>query len=168
MENGAGPDTLAAFASLAGARCEGKTPMLKFSIVLNNRSDESLILSRRALWNAQLRFGASDTDLRSGKYEKIVVIAPEKTDYSDAGAFLSLSPGMAYREEREYPIAGVGLAGKSAVQLVFFTWPPQDVSQANDQRARWAKTGTLFTETVESSQVPLRLDATSLGGCYPN
>ena len=166
VEKGSGGDAVVAFASLSGARCDGKILRLKFSVVLNNRTEYRLVLNRRALWNAQLRFGASDADILAGKYEKTVIVAPDKVDYSDVRAFLPFDPGMVYSEEQEYPVADTGLLkGKSAVQILFFTWPPLETDQIQAQQARWAKFGNLFTDDVLAPSAPMQLDRKALAEC---
>jgi hypothetical protein len=165
MDAGRPPDSVVAFLSLSGARCDGKTPLLKFSILVNNRTRTRIILNRRALWNAQVRFGATNADILGGKYEKIVLMVPDKTDYSDKQAFFFLGPGMVYHQEKEYPVIGADLKGKSAVQFLFFMWPPLEEDQIDAQRTRWSKFGYLFTDDVETPPAPLNLDSKFLDSC---
>lgn len=165
VEAGSGPDSVVAFLSLSGARCERNTLLLKFSIVLNNRTRTTVVLNRRALWNAQIRFGATNAEILAGKYDKIVVMVPDKADYSDENAFFSLGPGMIYYQEREYPAIGVDLKGKSAVQVLFFTWPLMEKDLIDTQRSRWAKFGYLFTDDLVTPPASLSLDSGLLGGC---
>jgi hypothetical protein len=164
---GIGPpeDPVEAFVSLSGQKCKGTTPWLKFSIVLTNTTERRMILNRRALWNAQIRFGASDADILAGKYEKMVVFIPDKGDYADEKAFFLLAPGMVYSEDREYAALGTDLKGKSAVQFLFFSWPPTDEDQIEAQRTRWAKAGYLYTDDIVTSPVSLKLDPELVNGC---
>jgi hypothetical protein len=165
MEAGRPPDLVEAFLSLSGARCDRNALLLKFSIILSNGTRTRIVLNRRALWNAQVRFGATSADILAGKYEKIVTMVPDKADYSDEHAFLTLGPGMVYYQEREYPVIGADLKGKSAVQFLFFTWPLMETDQIDAQRTRWAKVGYLFTDDLETPPAPLKLDSKLLDGC---
>lgn len=165
VEAGSGLDPVVVFASLSGARCEGKTLYLKFSILINNRTGTRLILNRRALWNAQFRFGASASEILAGKYEKTVFVVPDKTDYSDMNAFLPLDPGMILNQEREYPVIGLNFKGKSAFQLLFFTWPPLETDQIDAQRSRLAQYGHLFTDDIATPPAPLMIDRGILESC---
>jgi hypothetical protein len=122
-------------------------------------------LNQRALWNAQVRFGATNADIMAGKYEKIVLMVPDKTDYSDQHEFFFLGPGMVYHQEKEYPVIGADLRGKSAVQFLFFTWPPLEDDQIDAQRTRWSKFGYLFTDDVATPPAPLKLDSKLLESC---
>lgn len=164
---GVGPseNPVEAFVSLSGQRCAGSTPMLKFSVVLTNTTERRMILNRRVLWNAQIRFGASDADLLAGKYEKIVVFIPDKSDYSDEKAFFLLDPGMVYSEDRDYAAIGTNLRGKSATQFLFFAWPPFEEDQIEAQRTRWAKAGYLYTDDIVTPPVRLKLDSEIVNGC---
>jgi hypothetical protein len=159
-------DAVEAFLSFSGARCNGETPWMKFSIVLHNTSAATIILNRRALWNGQLRFAATGADILAGKYEKIAVLVLDKTDYSDPSAFFLLGPDMVYHEEREYAVTGANLTGKSAVQFLFFTWPPTEKDQIDALRARGARVGNLYTDDIETPPAPIRLDPNLSGGCH--
>ena len=65
----------------------------------------------------------------------------------------------------EYPVNGVDLKGKSAVQFLFFTWPLMEVDQIDAQRARWAKVGYLYTDDTETRPTPLKIDPKLVNGC---
>jgi len=165
MDGGQPPDSVEAFVSLSGDRCDGKTPLLKFSIVVRNTTEGTIVLSRHALWNAQVRFAATDADMLAGKYEKIVVFVDDKTDYTEEKAFFALGPGMFYNQEHEYPVMGANLKGKSAVQFLFFTWPLGQDNLIEGQRTRWSKVGYLFTNPIETPPATLKLDPQFLNGC---
>lgn len=79
---------------------------------------------------------------------------------------LGFDPGMIYSQEQEYPVVDTGLLrGKSAVQILFFTWPPLETDQIQAQQARWAKFGNLFTDDVLAPSAPLPLDRKALAEC---
>jgi hypothetical protein len=165
MAAGKPRDSVEAFASLSGQRCNGTTPLLKFSIVLYNTTEGRIVLSRHALWTAQVRFAATDADMLAGTYEKIVVFVDDKVDYTDEKAYFALGPGMVFQQEQEYPILGANLKGKSAVQFLFFTWPLGQDKLIDGQRDRWAKVGYLFTNAVETPPTALKLDAQLSSAC---
>ncbi len=158
------PGPLEAFMTFSGATCESGTPTLKFSVAVYNASDTRIVLYKNSLQQAQARFAATTADILAGKYEKIAFIPGVLVDLSDEHLFMALSPGMAYKEEREYPIIGLDLKGKAAVQFVFFTWPATQ-SDEETQRARWAKAGSLYTGTIIADPIPIAVDPKLLQSC---
>jgi len=156
---------LEVFASLLGARCADHTVWLKFSHTLHNVGEERVILYKEPLKNSQARFAATEADIQSGKYEKLVFFTPTQPDFSSKDSFLALSPGIVYSEDHEYPILGLDLRGKAAVQFLFFTWPPGSEKEVEIQRARWRDAGSLYAETIATIPIPLKVDQALLESC---
>ena len=163
---GAAPpaDPLEAFMTFLGGTCDSGTLRLKFSIFVHNTTDTRIVLYRNALQEAQARFAATPADILAGKYEKLAFIPGAIIDLSDEHLFMALGPGMFYSEEQEYPIIGLDLKGKAAVQFVFFTWPPTQDNE-DTQRARWADVGFLYTGTISSDPIPIAVDPQLLQSC---
>jgi hypothetical protein len=158
-------EPLEAFASFVGATCADNTIWLKFAETLHNIGEQKIVLHKSALENSQVRFAASEAEIAAGTYEKLVFFAPANSDYTDERAFTVLSPGMSYRQEREYPILGLDLNGKAAVQFLFFTWPLGKDQDAGSQRARWSSTGFLYTEAIATKATPLIIAPELLHDC---
>ena len=156
---------LEVFTSFAGARCAKTTLWLKFAITLHNVGERKVILYKEPLRNSQARFGASAADILSEKYEKLAFFSPEKVDLSADDTFMGLSPGMMYRRDAEYPMLGIDMHGKSAVQLLFFTWPLGEEREVDAQRSRWMKTGDLYADTIAADPVLLNIDPELLKSC---
>jgi hypothetical protein len=159
------PPQLEAFTSMAGARCADGTIWLKFSSILHNVGDTRIVLYKDPLLNSQARFAATEDDIVAGKYEKLVFFTPVKVDFSTEDSFMMLAPGMLYTQEREYPILGLDLKGKAAMQFLFFTWPLTDENQVDAQRKRWAQSGFLFAEPIASQPTAISIDPKLLAGC---
>lgn len=159
----AGP--LEVLAVLAGARCNNHTIWLTFSEVLHNISDTPVVLYKDPLLNSQVRFAPTEKDLLTDKYEKLAFFTPVEPDFSKEDTYIALSPGMVYKQEREYPILGLDLKGKGAVQFLFFTWPVGKENEVDAQRARWAPAGSLYSDTVATAPISLKLDPKLLEGC---
>jgi hypothetical protein len=156
---------LEVFTSMAGARCADSTIWLKFSSILHNVSDTRILLYKDPLQNSQARFAATEAEIVAGKYEKLVFFTPVKADFSADESFMMLAPGMTYTQEREYPVPGLDLKGKTAVQFLYFTWPLTEEKQADAQRKRWAQSGFLFTEQIVSQPAALNVDPKLLASC---
>jgi hypothetical protein len=163
---GQGPASpLEAFTTLNGTRCHEKTIWLKFSYVLRNTTDTTIILYSNPLQNSGARFAATKADILAGKFESLLFFAMENIDLTPDSSFMALGPGMTYEREQEYPIKGLDLKGKAAVQFLFFTWPLGHEKETDTQRARWAKLGTLYTEKVASEPAELVIDPKVLKSC---
>jgi len=158
---------LEAFTVLAGVRCADNTLWLKFKSTIHNVDDRKIILYRDPLRNSQARFGGSTAEIVAGKYEKLVFATLEKVDLSNNESYMMLAPGMLYSHEQEYPMLGIDLKGKAAVQFLFFTWPLGQEGQTDAQRARWESTGYLFTDSVVADPSPLKIDRDLLMNCRP-
>jgi hypothetical protein len=158
---------LEAFTSFSGARCTDGTLWLKFATVLHNAGDKKIILYKDPLRNSQARFGATETEIRSGKYEKLAFASFDKVDLSIDDSYIALSPGMVYSHEQEYPMLGIDLKGKAAVQFLFFTWPLGEEKQIEPQRSRLEGAGYLYADTVLASPVALTIDPELLEDCPP-
>jgi hypothetical protein len=157
---------LEVFTSFSGARCTDGTLWLKFAAVLHNVGEKKIILYRDPLRNSQARFGATETEVRSGKYEKLVFFTSEDVDLSRDDSYIWLSPGMEYKHEQEYPMLGIDLKGKGAVQFLFFTWPFGEEKQI-EQRSRLEGAGYLYADTILASPIALTIDAGLLKECPP-
>jgi hypothetical protein len=160
---------LEAFTSFSGARCSDKTLWLKFTSTLHNVGEKKVILYKEPARNSQARFGASASDILSGKYEKLAFFSVEtaKVDFSDDSLYISLAPGMAYTHEQEYPMLGIDMNGKAAVQFLFFTWPLGEEKQVETQRSRLERIGYVYGDTVVASPIPLTIDPGLLKECPP-
>lgn len=161
----AAANPLEAFTTLSGVRCQEKTIWLKFSSGLRNTTDKTIILYKNPLQNSVARFAATKADLDAGKFEPLIFFSIEKIDFTSDSAFIALGPGMSYQQEREYPIKGLDLAGKAAVQFLFITLPPGNEKEMDTQRTRWAERGTLYTEKVPAEPAELIIDPNILKSC---
>jgi hypothetical protein len=152
-------NSLEAYVSYLGTRCANDTLFMKVSIIVHNNSEANIILSKKALQDSQARFAATDEDILSGKYEKLVYMTVEQIDVSDQRSFMALGPGMNYKEEREYPInLGLDTTDKGYMQFLFFTWPENQKGDAEAARARFAQFGSLYADTILSPPAPLDVD----------
>lgn len=165
LEGAFSSNPLEAFTSFSGARCTDGTLWLKFAITLHNIGEQKIILYKDPVRNSQGRFGATETEILSGKFEKLSFFNLEKTDFSDKNSYIMLSPGMAYSREREYPIPDLDLNGKAAVQFLFFTWPIGDEREVDPQRSRWEGTGYLYADTITALPAQIKVDTALLKGC---
>ena len=161
----AASDPLESVASFTGARCLDKSIWLKFSITVRNTSDTKMVLYKDALDTAQARFAATEADIRAGKYEKLVFGAIKQLDLSNNDLFIVLDPGRSYSQEHEYPILGLDLKGKAVVQFLYIPWPLGQEKQQDAQRARWAKTGSLYTETIFATPSEFWVNPKMLKSC---
>lgn len=145
-------DPVEAYTALTGSRCNDGAVWLKFSSALVNYTSHSIVVHEDSLRNAGLRFAQTDADLAAGRFEYIVnmAITPGEEDLKDE-AFITLGPGMSYTRSNELPILGLDLKGKTAVQLLFFTWPMGAESKKKEASAHWASTGPLVTESILSN-----------------
>ena len=159
------PDPLDAVATFTGARCLDKSIWLKFSTTVRNTSDTKIILYKDALDNSQALFAATEADLRADKYEKLVFASITQPDFSNDATFIVLDPGRSYAEQHEYPILGLDLKGKAVVQFLYIPWPLGQEKQQDAQRARWAKTGSLYTETIVAPTSQFAVDPKMLESC---
>jgi hypothetical protein len=159
------PDPLEAVALFAGARCQGNSVWLKFSVTIRNTSDTKIILYKDVLQTAQARFAAAEADIFANRYEKLVFTALEPADLSYESAFLVLDAGRSFSQEREYPILGLDLKGKSVVQFLFIPWPLGQEKQQDAMRARWAQTGLLYTEGIFAPPVQFWVEPNLLETC---
>jgi hypothetical protein len=160
-------DPLEAYTVVAGARCTDKTLWLKVNSTIHNVSDGKIILYKDPLRNSQARFGASAEKILSGKYEKLAFFTSDKVDLSKNESFIELTPGMVYSHEQEYPMLGIDLKGKGAVQFLFFTWPLGQEKEVDTQRSRLQSTGHLYSDTIAAAPIPLKIDLELLGNCPP-
>lgn len=156
---------LEVFVVFSGARCQEKTIWLKFSFVLRNATEGTMILYKDPLQNSAARFAATKADIYAGKFEPLVFFAVEQIDFASGNSFIVLGPGMSYQQEREYPIHGLDLRGKGAVQFLLFTWPPGHEKETDTQRARWSDRGMLYTGRVPAEPVELVVDPKLLESC---
>jgi len=165
LEDVSSSNPLEALAELEGARCDGHTVWLKFTHSLHNIGEGKIILYKEPLRNSQVRFAATEADIQSGKFEKLAFFTPVQPDFSKKDAFIMLSPGMFHSEVHEYPILGLDLSGKGAVQFLFFTWPLGSEKEAEAQRARWHDAGYLYTDTVATAPMRFEIDPAVLKNC---
>jgi hypothetical protein len=149
---------LEAVTSLVGTRCTDKTVWLKFSTTVRNIGDGRVVLLNDALQNSQVRFAKNEADLKSDKYEKVVFFSQLEEDFSNKNSYTMLSPSMGYTKERDYPILGLDLTGKTAVQFLFFTWPIGEEKQADAPRKVWEPVGSLYTETLATVPSSIKID----------
>jgi len=156
---------LEAFTSFSGSRCTGGTLWLKFAITLHNVGERKIILYKDPLRNSQARFGATEAEVLSGKFEKLAFFSPEKVDFSDKNSFMMLSPGMGYSRVQEYPILGLDLKSSAAAQFLFFTWPLGEEREVDIQRSRWESTGYLYADTIAAIPTPIKVDPKLLKDC---
>ncbi len=153
------------FAAHTGSRCQDGVLWLKVEIALHNSSEDRLILSKNALLNLQARFATNEADLLADKYEKLVFFTPNQDKLEDENSYLMLGPGMTYDAEREFPIMGLDLEGKKAVQFLFFTWPLGAKDQIEVQRKRWVDAGILFADDVFTLPFAISVDPALLENC---
>jgi hypothetical protein len=159
---------LEAFTYFSGARCTNKTLWLKFTATLHNVGEKKIILYRDPLQNSQTRFGGSASAILSGKYEKLVFVSPEKVDFSNDSSYISLAPGMVYNHEQEYPMLGIDMKGKAAVQFLYFSWPLGEEEQIETQRSRLENAGYVYAESIAAAPIALSIDAELLKQCPPS
>ena len=162
-ESSGGP--LEVVSTFLGARCEKHTVWLKFSHILHNIGTEREILYKDPLQNSQARFGTSEVEIKKGTYEKLVFLTPEHEDLGKDESFIVISPGMSYVHEHDYPILGLDLSGKQAVQFVFFTWPVMADKEKESVGKRLEKSGSLFADDLIGDPMPIKLDPTLLKTC---
>lgn len=167
LEGTSSAQPLEAFPTFLGARCADHTIWLRFSTIVHNVGDSRVILYKDAFQNSQARFAATGEDIEAGKYEKLAFFTYVRPDYSAKDAFFMLGPSMSHSLEREYPILGLDLKGKGAVQFVFFTWPLAEEKEIDSQRARWRDAGVLYTDAVVTAPVPMNVDPNLLKSCAP-
>ncbi len=152
----------------SGARCTDKTLWLKFSATLHNVGEKKIILYRDPLRNSQTRFGGSASAILSGNYEKLAFFSPEKVDFSNDSSYISLAPGMVYNHEQEYPMLGIDMKGKAAVQFLFFSWPVGEEKQIETQRRRLESTGYVYADSIAAAPIALSIDPGLLKQCPPS
>ena len=68
-------------------------------------------------------------------------------------SFSVMGPGMTFTQEREFTILGLDLKSKTAVQILFFSWPIGKEAEIGAQQSRWAATGTLFSSHITSNTI---------------
>jgi hypothetical protein len=161
---------LEAFTTFNGARCTDKTLWLKFRMTLHNVGEKKLILYREPLRNSQARFGATSGEILSDRYEKLAFfsVSPSGEKLSEDSSYITLGPGMTYSREQEYPMLGIDLNGKAAVQFLFFTWPVGQEGELATQQKRLENAGDLFGDTVAATPIPLNIDPALLKACPPS
>jgi hypothetical protein len=159
---------LEAFTLFSGARCTDKTLWLKFTSTLRNVGEQKIILYKEPLRNSQGRFGRSATTILSGKYEKLAFFTVEKVDLSSDRSYISLAPGMVYNHEQEYPMLGIDMKEKAAVQFLYFSWPVGEEKQIETQRTRLESAGYVYADSIAAAPIALAIDPGLLKQCPPS
>ncbi|MFZ1083651.1 MAG: hypothetical protein WAN35_01655 [Terracidiphilus sp.] len=158
---------LAPSASFENASCKDNQIWITLKLSLRNVGDSDLMLSRAFAGNwIQARFASNPADLLSGKYEKLVFAALDPNqEPSKDDSFAPLARGKSIEVSKEVPLIGADLKGKTVAQLLVFTWFPGDEKPSKQLVDRYAKTGTLFTDSVLTGLLPFTLDPTLVESC---
>jgi hypothetical protein len=157
--------TLEAHVEFLRAECVGGDIRLRFSIILSNISDNRIILYKDPLGRSKAWLAASESELQKNKSHPLVFAGLEKPDFADESSFMTLAPGMDYKDEQELPILGVDLSKVSVVQFLYSTWPLGARDQENLQRKRWASEGVLYTGDVLAEASPVKIAPDLIQSC---
>jgi hypothetical protein len=154
-------------ASFENASCKDGQIWITLKLSLRNVGDSDLMLSRAFAGNwIQARFANNPADLLSGKYEKLVfaTLDPNQKPAKD-DSFAPLARGKAVEVSKEVPLIDADLKGKTVAQLLVFTWFPGDEKPPKKLVDRYAKSGTLFTDSVLTGLLPFKLDPKLVESC---
>jgi hypothetical protein len=158
---------LAPNASFENASCKDGQIWITLKLSLQNVGDSDLIISRAVAGNwIQARFANNPADLLSGKYEKLlfVAIVPNLKPSND-DSFAPLDRGNAIEVSKEVPLMGLDPKDKNVAQLLVYTWFPGDDKPPKELVDRYAKSGTLFTDSVLTGPLPFTLDPKLVESC---
>lgn len=129
--------------------------------------DSDLVISGAVAGNwIQARFANNPADLLSGNYEKLLFVATyPNLKPSNDDSFAPLASGKVIEVSKEVPLIGLDPKGKNVAQLLVYTWFPGDEKPPKKLVDRYAKTGTLFTDSVLTGLLPFTLDPKLVEGC---
>jgi hypothetical protein len=154
-------------ASFENASCKDGQIWITLKLSLRNVGDSDLLLSRAVAGNwIQARFANRPADLISEKYEKLVFasIDPDLKPSND-DSFAPLASGKSLEITKELPLIGLDPKGKNVARLLVFTWFPGDEKPPKELVDRYAKSGTLFTDSVLTGPLPFKLDPKLVESC---
>jgi hypothetical protein len=154
-------------ASFENANCKDGQIWITLKLSLRNVGDSNLLLSRAYAGNViQARFANSPADLISEKYEILGFISLDpKIDKSNDDSFAPLSPGEVIERSKEVPLISLDPKGKNVAQLLVYTWFTGDEKPPKQIVDRYAKSGTLFTDSVLTGPLPFTLDPKLVESC---
>lgn len=154
-------------ASFENATCKDGQIWITLKLSLRNVGDSDLVLSRAFAGNwIQARFANNPADLLSGKYETMLFTAiVPNLEPSNDNSFAPLSSGKAIEVSKEIPLKGLDPKGKNVAQLLIITWFTGDEKPPKQIVDRYAKSGTLFTDSVLTGPLPFTLDPKLVESC---
>jgi hypothetical protein len=158
---------LAPSASFENATCKDGQIWITLKLSLRNVGNSTLLLSRAYVGNViQARFANSPADLISEKYEKLGFISLDpKIDKSNDDSFAPLLPGEVIERSKEVPLISLDPKGKNVAQLLIYTWFAGDEKLPKELVDHYAKSGTLFTDSVLTGPLPFTLDPKLVESC---
>jgi hypothetical protein len=154
-------------ASFENVTCKSGQIWITLKLSLRNVGDSTLLLSRAYVGNViQARFANSPADLISEKYEKLGFISLDpKIDKSNDDSFAPLLPGEVIERSKEVPLISLDPKGKNVAQLLIYTWFAGDEKLPKELVDHYAKSGTLFTDSVLTGPLPFTLDPKLVESC---
>lgn len=152
--------------AISNLRCQNGQIWLNLSTTVRNVGDATLVLNGDVIgkW-MQVRFAASRDDLIADKYEKLAFMELKHSDPTSADSYFLLSPGMQFEQKKDLLLNGLNPKNKNAVQILYFTWFSGQDQEIESVRARFAKSGMLYTESVLSEPVAFTLDKKLINSC---